>query len=61
MRGGGAGAHPEGIVYDAALTLELPLETTVGTAMNALDHCAEALYVNGHNPEADAHALKGGL
>jgi maleylacetate reductase len=59
MRGGGAGAHPEGIVYDASLTLELPLETTVGTAMNALDHCAEALYVKGHNPAADAHALKG--
>jgi alcohol dehydrogenase class IV len=59
MRGGGAGAHPEGIVYDSGLTLDLPRETTVGTAMNALDHCAEALYVKGHNPPADAHALQG--
>jgi len=59
MRGGGAGAHPAGIVYDAELTLDLPRETTVGTAMNALAHCAEALYVNSHNDEADEHALAG--
>jgi maleylacetate reductase len=59
MRGGGAGAHPKGIVYDPDLTLDLPRETTVGTAMNALAHCAEALYVEGHNETADAHALAG--
>jgi maleylacetate reductase len=59
MRGGGAGAHPAGIVYDATLTLDLPRETTVGTAMNALAHCAEALYVQGHNEDADEHALGG--
>jgi maleylacetate reductase len=27
--------------------------------MNALAHCAEALYVHGRNDEADAHALEG--
>lgn len=27
--------------------------------MNALAHCAEALYASGHNPEADGHALSG--
>jgi alcohol dehydrogenase class IV len=27
--------------------------------MNALAHCAEALYVHGHNPAADEHALVG--
>jgi maleylacetate reductase len=59
LRGGGAGAHPAGIVYDAELTLGLPRETTVGTAMNALAHCAEALYVDSRNDEADAHALAG--
>jgi maleylacetate reductase len=59
MRGGGAGAHPTAIVYEPELTLELPPETTVGTAMNALAHCAEALYVQGHNPAADEHALAG--
>jgi maleylacetate reductase len=59
MRGGGAGARPAGIVYDVALTLDLPREPTVGTSMNALAHCAEALYVHGHNPDADEHALAG--
>jgi maleylacetate reductase len=59
MRGGGAGAHPAGIVYDPELTLDLPRETTVGTAMNALAHCAEALYVKGRNEQADDHALAG--
>ncbi len=59
MRGGGGGAHPTAIVYEPELTLDLPLETTVGTAMNALAHCAEALYAQGHNPAADEHALAG--
>jgi maleylacetate reductase len=59
MRGGGGGAHPAAVVYEPELTLELPAETTVGTAMNALAHCAEALYVNGHNPAADEEALAG--
>jgi maleylacetate reductase len=59
MRGGGAGAHPTGIVYEVELTLDLPREPTVGTAMNALAHCAEALYVQGHNDAADEHALAG--
>jgi maleylacetate reductase len=59
MRGGGAGARPGGIVYDVGLTLDLPREPTVGTSMNALAHCAEALYVHGHNEKADEHALAG--
>ena len=59
MQGGGSGARPTGIVYDAALTLDLPRETTVGTALNALAHCAEALYAHGHNDAADEEALAG--
>ncbi|MDX6448810.1 MAG: maleylacetate reductase [Gaiellaceae bacterium] len=59
MRGGGAGAELAGALYDPKLTLDLPRAETVGTAMNALAHCAEALYVNGHNEEADRHALEG--
>jgi maleylacetate reductase len=59
MRGGGAGAHLAGAVYEPELTLSLPREVTVGTALNALAHSAEALYVQGHNPEADEHALAG--
>jgi maleylacetate reductase len=59
MKGGGSGAHLRGAVYEPELTLSLPREETVGTAMNALAHCAEALYVQGHNPKADEHALTG--
>jgi len=59
MRGGGGGAHPAAIVYEPELTLDLPRETTVGTALNALAHCAEALYADGHNPAADDAALAG--
>ena len=58
-RGGGAGAHPVAIVYDVDLTLGLPRDQTAGTAMNALAHCAEALYAAGHTPEGDEQALLG--
>ena len=57
--GGGTGANLHGIVYEPELTLGLPREPTVGTALNALAHCAEALYVEGHNPAADEDALEG--
>ena len=59
MQGGGAGARPVGIVYDVDLTLELPANVTAGTAMNALAHTAEALYVQGRTDEGDAQALAG--
>src|SRR4051794_32143692 len=59
MKGGGAGAHLRGVVYEPELTLSLPREETVGTALNALAHCAEAMYAKGHNEAADEHALTG--
>jgi maleylacetate reductase len=37
-------AAPVAVVYDPVLTVGLPLADTVGTAMNALAHCAEAHY-----------------
>jgi len=59
MQGGGGGAQPVGIVYDVGLTLDLPRDVTAGTALNALAHCAEALYVKGRSPEGDAQAWLG--
>ncbi len=59
IQGGGAGARPVGIVYDVDLTLDLPRDITAGTAMNALAHCAEALYVKGRSVEGDEQALAG--
>jgi alcohol dehydrogenase len=37
----------------------LPPGESGGTALNALAHCAEALYVQGKNDQADAEALAG--
>ena len=45
-KGGGSGAHTVGIVYEPELTLDLPFDESGGTAMNALAHCVEALYVS---------------
>jgi maleylacetate reductase len=59
VKAGGGGALVEGIVYEPALTLDLPPGETAGTAMNALAHSAEALYVEGRNDEADREALTG--
>jgi maleylacetate reductase len=59
MRGGGSAAQPAGIVYEPRLMLDLPREQSGGTALNALAHCAEALYVAGHNDEGDRAALAG--
>jgi maleylacetate reductase len=59
MKGGGAGANLAAIVYDPELTLDLRREQSGGTALNALAHSAEALYVAGHNPEGDRNALEG--
>jgi len=59
MVGGGGGARMAGIVYDPKLTVGLPRAESGGTAMNALAHTAEALYVKGRNDEGDERALAG--
>jgi alcohol dehydrogenase class IV len=56
---GGGGARVEGILYEPELTLGLPPGESGGTALNALAHSAEALYVEGRNDDADGHALAG--
>lgn len=56
---GGGGARVAGILYEPELTLGLPAAESGGTALNALAHTAEALYVEGRNDEADRHALAG--
>ena len=59
MRGGGGGANLAGIVYDVELTIELPRAESGGTALNALAHCAEALYHPARNGDSDRAALAG--
>lgn len=58
-KSGKGGARTVGIVYEPALTLGLPVAESVGTALNALNHCAEALIVARATPETDADALEG--
>lgn len=58
-KAGGTGARVEGIVYEPELTLELPPSETGGTALNALAHCAEALYAPGRSDETDRDATRG--
>jgi maleylacetate reductase len=56
---GSGGARTVAIVYEVELTLDLPARESAGTAMNALAHCAEALYTTGRAQETDAEALAG--
>jgi maleylacetate reductase len=54
---GGSGANTVAIVYEPELTLDLPRDETVGTAMNALAHAAEALYAGPHEDAMTGAAL----
>jgi len=62
-KGGGRDERsaPIAAVYDPELTLDLPLEATVGTTMNALAHCAEAYYHPAATRRAPRHADTGAV
>jgi alcohol dehydrogenase class IV len=55
----GAGARVAAIVYEPDLTFGLSPLDTCGTALNALAHCAEALYAPGRTAATDKDALAG--
>ena len=59
-KAGGSGANTVAIVYDPELTLDLPREETVGTALNALAHAAEALYAGRLDDAVTGARLIGG-
>jgi len=48
---------PETVVYDVDLTVDMPLDLTVTSAVNALAHGVEALYAPQANPITDGLAL----
>lgn len=52
-------AQPRTVVYDPVLTLSLPPQIAGPSGMNALAHCAEALYAAGANPVTSLMAEKG--
>jgi maleylacetate reductase len=60
LKTGGSGARTVAIVYDPVLTLDLPVSETVGTALNALAHAAEALYAGGSEDALVGARLIGG-
>jgi maleylacetate reductase len=59
VKRGGGGARTVAIVYEPELTLGLPQAESAGTAMNALAHCAEALYTRSRSEETDREAIAG--
>jgi maleylacetate reductase len=52
-------ALPRLVVYDPALTVDLPPGVTAASGFNALAHCVEALYAPGTDPVVQLHAGAG--
>jgi maleylacetate reductase len=50
---------PQTVIYDVDLTLDLPIEVTAGSTMNAMAHCVEALYAEERNPITTLQAMDG--
>ncbi len=50
---------PKVVIYDPELTFTLPRSVTGPSAMNAMAHCAEALYAPGANPISSLMAEEG--
>ncbi|HEV7574973.1 MAG TPA: maleylacetate reductase [Caldimonas sp.] len=50
---------PAAVIYDPELSLTLPLELTVTSALNAIAHAAEGLYAPDGNPVTDLMAEEG--
>lgn len=59
LKTGGIGANVAGVVYEPRLTLDLPRDETVGTALNALAHAAEAMYAGECEDASTGAALIG--
>src|SRR6516225_11416468 len=50
---------PKVIVYDAALTLTLPVDMSVASGLNALAHCVDSMWAPGADPVNAAFAAEG--
>ncbi len=50
---------PQLVIYDPALTVSLPVELSVVSGLNALAHCAEALWTARRNPITSLIAQEG--
>ncbi|MCU1694208.1 MAG: Maleylacetate reductase [Mycobacterium sp.] len=54
-----SGALPKVVIYDPHLLVTLPSDVVGPSGMNALAHCAEALWAPNPDPITDAQALDG--
>src|SRR5215469_6976113 len=50
---------PKVVVYDAALTLSLPVDLSVASGLNALAHCVDSMWAPNADPINGAFALEG--
>ena len=50
---------PEVVIYDAGLTLGLPVAMSVTSGLNAIAHSIEALYAKDRNPVTSMQAVEG--
>lgn len=50
---------PKAVIYDPQLTLDLPAAVSAASGMNAIAHCAEALYAHDGNPIVSLMAEEG--
>ncbi|MEX2241404.1 MAG: maleylacetate reductase [Burkholderiales bacterium] len=50
---------PKTVIYDPELTVKLPAATSAASGMNAMAHCAEALYAQNSNPIVQLMAEEG--
>jgi len=50
---------PRAVVYDASLTLSLPVPLSVASGLNALAHCVESMWAPRADPVDQALALEG--
>lgn len=50
---------PKSVVYDATLTLSLPVDLSVASGLNGLAHCIDSMWAPGTDPIVQAFALEG--
>jgi maleylacetate reductase len=50
---------PKAIIYDAALTMSLPVEMSVASGLNALAHCVDSMWAPNADPINAAFAAEG--
>lgn len=53
------GVLPEAVIYDATLTLSLPVNLSVASGLNGLAHCVDSLWAPRSDPINRALALEG--